>query len=297
MSLDKLVNYHLKPSDTLSNRRLITYSAAFFIKEVPGYIVTESGETFYDIPYDRITQLVFNQDCDIEKSELDDLKSTISERIEQHLRDRGIPDDLLNKLQNVPRAEGETIEDNCNKHLVACYRKLVGHIGLAAIQKAFILDAAGRADKIAKEAESTARQATEAAIQSLKNTENSTTQFVTILGIFASIIVALFGGMSLVKAAVELLTNDGSLPVFVFVVAVLLLSFTILIMLLTSWITSLNTKKDCSFNLMKGVIILGLFTVIGVSGAFIFIKQDSKPSNLKQQKTDIEFKISADKTH
>lgn len=267
MSLDKLINYHLKPSDTLSNRRFITYSAAFFIKEVPAYIVTESGETFYDIPYDRITEIVFNQDCEIEKSELDDLKGAISERIVQYLSDKGIPEDLGHKLENVPRADGETIEEICNKHMIACYRKLVGHIGLAAIQKEFILEAAGQADRIAKQAEQTAMKATEAATQSLKNAENSTTQFVTILGIFASIIVALFGGMSLVKAAVELLTNEGSLPLFVFVVSVLMLSFSGLIVLLTTWITSLNKERsENSYFWTKGILFCFLIACCVVSG-------------------------------
>ena len=100
--------------------------------------------------------------------------------------------------------------------------------------------------------------------------------------------------MSLIRAAVELLTNDGSLPVFVFVVAVLLLSFIVLIVLLTSWITSLNTKKDSSYNLMKGVIILGLLVIIAVSGGFIFINDNSNINKPIQQKANIEFKITTD---
>lgn len=62
MSLEKLVGLHLKPSETLSNRRLITECAAFFFKEVPAYLDTESGETFYDIPYSRITEIIFKSD-------------------------------------------------------------------------------------------------------------------------------------------------------------------------------------------------------------------------------------------
>ena len=296
MSLDKLINYHLKPSDTLSNRRFITYSAAFFIKEVPAYIVTESGETFYDIPYDRITEIVFNQDCEIEKSELDDLKGAISERIVRYLSEKEIPEDLRHKLENVPLAEGETIEEICNKHMVACYRKFVGHIGLAAIQKEFILDAAGQADRIAKEAEKTAKKATEAATQSLKNTENSTTQFVTILGIFASIIVALFGGMSLVKAAVELLTSEGSLPLFVFVVSVLMLSFSGLIVLLTTWITSLNKEKSENSYLWTKVILFCFLIVCCVVSGLISYDLSKKPKVKKEtHSADIKLELKANR--
>lgn len=290
MSLEKLINYHLKPSDTLSNRRFITYSAAFFIKEVPAYIVTESGETFYDIPYDRITEIVFNQDCAIEKSELDDLKGAITERIVQHLSEKGMSEDLRHKLQNIPLKDDETIEEICNKHMIACYRKLVGHIGLAAIQKNFILDAAGQADRIAKQAEQTARKATEAATQSLRNTENSTTQFVTILGIFASIIVALFGGMSLVKTAVELLANEGSLPLFVFVVSVLMLSFSGLIVLLTTWITSLNKEKSENSYLLTKVILFCFLIVCCIGSGLISYDLSNKPK-LEKTKSSADFKL------
>ncbi|MEB6680135.1 hypothetical protein [Acinetobacter lwoffii] len=53
--------------------------------------------------------------------------------------------------------------------------------------------------------------------------------------------------------------------------------------------------RPSSYNLMKGIIFLGLLTVIAVSGALIFTMKDSKSSDIKMQKTDIEFKISADK--
>lgn len=151
-----------------------------------------------------------------------------------------------------------------------------------------------KADKASDEASSALKEAVKARKETEATSKNIITQFVTILGIFASIIVALFGGMSLIRAAVELLTNDGSLPIFVFVVAILLLSFIVLIVLLTSWITSLNTKKDCSYNLMKGVIILGLLVIIAVSGGFIFINDNSNVNKPTQKKANIEFKITTD---
>lgn len=165
------------------------------------------------------------------------------------------------------------------------------NVNQARIDIDTILDSVSIAQKNANSAVNQANLAREEAENTSKNI---TTQFVTILGIFASIIVALFGGMSLIRAAVELLTNDGSLPVFVFVVAVLLLSFIVLIVLLTSWITSLNTKKDSSYNLMKGVIILGLLVIIAVSGGFIFINDNSNINKPIQQKANIEFKITTD---
>ena len=237
------------------------------------FIDNESGETLYRLPYAEITKVIFKQaENKYSGTLLDFARTSILERMENSI------------AELLPKSEQD------QKHYLSCYKRFTEHMLLACIQRKHV-------EEITSDARTIVDRARISVEKVEKTTNDITTQFVTILGIFASIIVALFGGVSLVKAAVELLTNDGSLPVFVFVVAVLLLSFTTLIMLLTSWITSLNTKKDCSFNLMKGVIILGLLTVIGISGTFVFTMQDSKPNSLKQQKTDIEFKISADKTN
>lgn len=120
--------------------------------------------------------------------------------------------------------------------------------------------------------------------------KNITTQFVTILGIFASIIVALFGGMSLVKAAVELLTNEGSLPLFVFVVSVLMLSFSGLIVLLTTWITSLNKEKSEKSYLCTKVVLFG-FLIICCFGSGLISYDLSKKPKSEKEKTSADFKF------
>lgn len=132
--------------------------------------------------------------------------------------------------------------------------------------------ALANADEASQAANKALIEANTARIETETTSKNIITQFVTILGIFASIIIALFGGMSLVKAAVELLTNEGSLPVFVFAVSILLLSFTLLIMLLTSWILALNTKNDRNYNLFKVGMIVILLSVIGISSLVIITK-------------------------
>ncbi|RPE28217.1 hypothetical protein EC846_3106 [Acinetobacter sp. BIGb0102] len=116
------------------------------------------------------------------------------------------------------------------------------------------------------------RRALEAAQKAQKDAEDSKTQFVTILGIFASIIVALFGGISLVKAATELLSDEKNISLFVFVISILLLSFLLLIMLLTSWILALNTKNYRSYNLFKVGLIVSLVSVISIISLMITIQ-------------------------
>lgn len=362
LSLYQLVESHLDPLRMTEGLQDQILQSFLFICEDRTFIDDSSGETFYSIPYQEITECIYAHDFEVS----DELNSVIEGLIEP-----------LKKLLKIDGLSSEELKLKENKeavHKLNAYKRFVSHIQLAVCQKKFIgkqvLDVVLQVNQIkqdnkkltkdlsdskrniselkaeilglqndlkdgkqllkdsrdiilssvldAKSANSEASsaknsvqeikitlddvqkettQALESARKAQKDAEDSKTQFVTILGIFASIIVALFGGMSLVKAAVELLTNDGSLPVFVFVVAVLLLSFTILLVFLTSWITSLNTKEASSYNLMKGMIFIGLLSAIAVSGAFIFTLKDSKSSDLKQQKTDIEFKISADKTN
>ena len=129
-----------------------------------------------------------------------------------------------------------------------------------------------------------------------KTTNDITTQFVTILGIFASIIVALFGGMSLVKAAVELLTNEGSLPLFVFVVSVLMLSFSGLIVLLTTWITSLNKEKSENSYLWTKVILFCFLIVCCVVSGLISYDLSKKPKVEKEtHSADIKLELKANR--
>ena len=140
-------------------------------------------------------------------------------------------------------------------------------------------------------------QALKSAKKAQIDAEESKTQFVTILGIFASIIVALFGGMSLVKAAVELLTNQGSLPLFVFVVSILMLSFSGLIVLLTSWITSLNKEKTItSYIWTKAIMFSFLIASSLVSGLISYdLSKKSKSNTEKKIATDIKLELKAEK--
>src|SRR5690606_39631774 len=59
--------------------------------------------------------------------------------------------------------------------------------------------------------------------------------YVTILGIFASIIITVFGGINLTNATVKLLESEHDLPMMVFVISFLMIGFiSILIILIRS---------------------------------------------------------------
>jgi hypothetical protein len=337
LSLYQLVESHLDPLRMTEGLQDQILQSFLFICEDRTFIDDSSGETFYSIPYQEITECIYAHDFEVS----DELNSVIEGLIEP-----------LKKLLKIDGLSSEELKLKENKeavHKLNAYKRFVSHIQLAVCQKKFIgkqvLDVVLQVNQIkqdnkkltkdlsdskrniselkteilglqndlkdgkqllkdsrdiilssvhdAKSANSEASsakisvqeikitldevqketaQALESARKAQKDAEESKTQFVTILGIFASIIIALFGGMSLVKAAVELLTNEGSLPVFVFAVSILLLSFTLLIMLLTSWILALNTKNDRNYNLFKVGMIVSLLSVIGISSLVIITK-------------------------
>jgi hypothetical protein len=337
LKLNELIESHLDPLKMTADLHQQILQSFLLICQEKNLVDDSTGETFYPIPYQEITECIYA--LDFEFSE--ELNGVIEGLIEP-----------LKKLLNLDSLALEELKLEKNRkanHQLSAYKRFVSHIQLAVCQKKFIgkqvLDVILQVNQIkqdnkkltkdlfdskrniselkteilrlqndlkdgkqllkdsrdiilssvsdAKSANSEASsaknsvqeikltlddvqkattQALESARKAQKDAEESKTQFVTILGIFASIIIALFGGMSLVKAAVELLTNEGSLPVFVFAVSILLLSFTLLIMLLTSWILALNTKNDRNYNLFKVGMIVSLLSVIGISSLVIITK-------------------------
>ncbi|WP_168417197.1 hypothetical protein [Acinetobacter indicus] len=96
--------------------------------------------------------------------------------------------------------------------------------------------------------------------------------------------------MSLIKAAVELLTNDGSLPLFVFVVSVLMLSFSGLIVLLTTWITSLN-KERTENSYLHTKIVLFCFLIVCCVGSGLISYDLSKKSKVEEENPSADIKL------
>jgi hypothetical protein len=351
LKLNELIESHLDPLKMTVDLHQQILQSFLLICHEKNLVDDSTGETFYPIPYQEITECIYALDFEFS----DELNSVIEGLIE--------PLKKLLKLDGLSSEEMKSGENKKSVHQLNAYKRFVSHIQLAVCQRNFIANETfqvalqvsnlkkensdlnvklnssialierliGVVEKFEKKlnsaktdldstkselsrvqedlkdsreiiinsvnsaqqaiAESTlatetidiikkdieklqmdTQGALKEAQKAQKDAEESKTQFVTILGIFASIIIALFGGMSLVKAAVELLTNEGSLPVFVFAVSVLLLSFTLLIMLLTSWILALNTKNTRNYNLFKIGMIVSLLSIIGISSLVIIMK-------------------------
>ncbi|OOW10665.1 hypothetical protein [Acinetobacter sp. MF4640] len=236
------------------------------------FIDDESGETFYRLPYAEITKVIFRQDENkFSGTVLDFARTSILERMENSVSEL------------FPHSERD------QKHYLSCYKRFTEHMLLACIQRKHV-------EEITNDARRAANRALVSVEKAEKTTNDITTQFVTILGIFASIIVALFGGMSLVKAAVELLTNEGSLPLFVFVVSVLMLSFSGLIVLLTTWITSLNKERSENSYLWTKVVLFGFLLICCFGSGLISYDLSKKPKAEKEKtSTDVKFELKATK--
>lgn len=369
LSLYELVEAHLDPLKMTEELQEQILQSFLFICRDRAFVNDSSGETFYSIPYQEITECIYEHNFEIS----DELNSVI--------------EGLIEPLKKVLKIDGLSLsnlkeEKNINSvHQLNAYKRFVSHIELAVCQKKFIagetlqvalnvkilqdeneklngkmetsfsalnrlvnivekfnenlnvaksdLDSAKQelarvqreikdSRQIIIESVSSAQQAvgqsttateivetirqdiillqndTKSALneanKAQKDAEDSKTQFVTILGIFASIIVALFGGMSLVKAAVELLTSEGSLPLFVFVVSVLMLSFSGLIVLLTTWITSLNKEKSEKNYIFTKVVLFG-FLIICCFGSGLISYDLSKKPKTEKEKTSADVKL------
>lgn len=355
LKLNELIESHLDPLKMTADLHQQILQSFLLICDEKNLVDDSTGETFYPIPYQEITECIYASDFEFS----DELNSVIEGLIE--------PLRKLLKLDGLTLAELKLENNRKANHQLSAYKRFVSHIQLAVCQKNFIgkqvLDIvlqvnqikqdnkllnkalvdslnniselkrdikilqsdlnnaktllndsrdiivtsvteaksanleASSAKIIVKEAGITlanvqkeTTQALESARKAQKDAEDSKTQFVTILGIFASIIVALFGGMSLIRATVELLQNNGNLLVLVFVTSILLLSFSLLIILLTSWISSLKSDQESkNYYVLRWMTLLVLSIISIVCGTLIHDNPIDKSEN-KKPNLELEIK-------
>ncbi|WP_448760821.1 hypothetical protein [Acinetobacter tandoii] len=160
-----------------------------------------------------------------------------------------------------------------------CFRKFRRHISLAVTQKHYIqkvandaLVAAEKAEKVASHAEKIAnkaqgiansaekisnkakqdsQKADQLAEKAEKLAEEADAQakstianYISILGIFASIIFTLFGGVNLIGSTVKLLETNSRLPYLVFVVSLLMICLLTLLNMMVKWVNSMSNLKN-----------------------------------------------------
>ncbi|WP_180163561.1 hypothetical protein [Acinetobacter sp. YH12069] len=222
--LDAFVKRHLNP-DEFNKKAVVEETAAMFSVLVDVYVTKTANETFYNLPYKDISVLVFNdQLSEIKSNTFNGFTTTIIEEIKNTF---GLYD--LSTKQD---------------HVIACYEKFALHIELALIQKQFMLDSAKEANRVADIAQKQAEFARKQAKKAKDMSSGMVTNFVTILGIFASIIFTLFGGVNLIGSTVKLLEVNSRWPYLTFIIALLMICLLTLLNMMVKWINSMSNLQN-----------------------------------------------------
>ncbi|MDM1261952.1 MULTISPECIES: hypothetical protein [Acinetobacter] len=194
----------------------------------------------FDIPYDDITELIYDYSQDISLEELDLMMEELEGRYQ----------------------ELYPLLDDGNKHPKhKCLTKFRRHIYLAATQKNYInkvtqqeakiarntaisaQEISRRAEKISTEAELLAKKSEKLANEADAQAKSTIANYISILGIFASIIFTLFGGVNLIGSTVKLLEVNSRWPYLTFIISLLMICLLTLLNTLVKWINSMSNLK------------------------------------------------------
>lgn len=277
--LDELIENHLD-SSKYNNKDVVVETASLFLLFKEDFVCKSAGETFYKLPYKEISISVFDADNEnIHTNTFNGFVETVVEELVK--QDSGIPEEL--------------------QHIKECYDKFTQHILLAQVQKQFMLKIANSADIVAKEAQEIAnvaqdiakesqgiareaqKNANEASTTSLKANEASEdakkmydgmiVNYITILGIFASIIITIFGGMQIISATTGLLQANIKLATLILVLSFLTLLIVLILAILLNWISNLKNSTHSNKPIFWTV---GICTILIISAAiYIFYSSDT----------------------
>lgn len=259
----ELIQLHLRPND-FHNEGTIGVAAHLFSLFEDDYIKKIKNETFYVLPYKDISICVY-------ESQLDDIPS--------------------NTLNGFATTVSDVLANSgmCNDpdHMVKCYEKFIEHISLAFAQKSFMqkvgsnaLEIANRASQLslsseqtvnrilnisgqaqealrqakstAEKAETTAEHAKNLATEADAQAKSTIANYISILGIFASIIFTLFGGVNLIGSTVKLLEVNSRWPYLTFIIALLMICLLTLLNMMVKWINSMSNLKKALENHNEG---------------------------------------------
>ena len=281
MSTDNIqetfINYHLN-SENFNKREVVEQTALMFSILVDGYVKTADEETFYNLPYKDISVLVFkDKSTEIKSDTFDGFITTVK-------------DEIVNTFDAYEF-------DISQEHIIACYEKFASHIELALIQKNFMLDSAKEANNVANIAKKQAEFAKKQAKKAKDMSNGMVTNFVTILGVFATIIITVFGGINIVSSTVKLLEGNNRLVYLVFVVSFLMICLLTLVKLLMSWIISIRIRDEDSDTIKEPnkkkmdfyAKSISCFLVVVVASAICIVythKDQSESTSLKSPATN-----------
>lgn len=218
----------------------------------------ESRKFTYEVPYEYITDYIYKYVDDIDYIRVDDKLINIAQAIKLKIND---------------------YEDHEKKVLEKVFRKFRRHLLLSVYQKNYIskitkensIEASEIANTAKIEAGKAKELSNEARILSEKAGiiyDDMMVNYITILGIFASIIITVFGGINLTNATVKLLESEYDVPMMVFIVSFLMIGFISILIVLITWISSL--RQNTEYHSAVKWWILGGFSLLSLcSGVYL----------------------------
>lgn len=194
----------------------------------------------FDIPYDDITELIYDYSQDINLDELDLMMEELEGRYQEIY----------------PPLEGGQKHPHHK-----CLTKFRRHIYLAATQRNYIKkvtqeeaktarniaqsaqEISRKAEGISAKAELLAQKSEQLATEADHQAKSTIANYISILGIFASIIFTLFGGVNLIGSTVKLLEVNSRWPYLTFIIALLMICLLTLLNMMVKWINSMSNLK------------------------------------------------------
>lgn len=219
--LAKLIKFHLDNAN-YHNKDVVVEAASLFLLFEDDFVDTSTGETFYKLPYKDITIAVFDSD----------IQNILTDTF------RGFVETVVEQLENTWLGDAVGF-----RHIKECYEKFTHHILLAQIQKQYMLKVSKTASQVANQANKVAVEAKDASENAKKMYEGMMVNYITILGIFASIIITIFGGMQLISATTGLLQANLSLATLILVLSFLTILVVLILAILLNWISNLKDDK------------------------------------------------------
>lgn len=195
----------------------------------------------FDIPYDDITELIYDYSQDINLYELDLMMGELEGRYQEIY----------------PFSQDGQKHPNHK-----CLTKFRRHIYLAATQKNYInkitqqeaktarniansaQEISRKAEKLSIKAEMLAQKSEQLATDADNQAKSTIANYISILGIFASIIFTLFGGFNLISSTVKLLETSSRLPYLVFIISLLMICLLTLLNMMVKWVNSVSNLKN-----------------------------------------------------
>lgn len=236
----------------------------------------------HPIPYHDISDFIYNYKTKIRINDLEILMLAIELKLEDH------PEEIQKCFRKFRRNISLAVTQKNYIQRVANDALKTADIAAEVATKASNISgkanetlehakkSAQRAEDVASNAQRLANEANDQIKETKKASESMMVNYVTILGIFASIIITVFGGINLTNATVKLLESEHDLPMMVFVISFLMIGFISILIILITWISSL--REHTEYRSAVKWWILGSFGLLSICSG-IYLNHKIKVNN------------------